>query len=148
MPSSKLGGDSPLVAHAQRKQFLANGKCGNCGTRPPISNRKYCNTCQTSQLSCSKLAYAETKKIIFDFFGNKCACCGEVEPKFLTVDHINNDGHIRRKGDHNGGSNFYKSVVRAIRSGKPPEDLQLLCRNCNWGKHANGGICPHVSKYL
>jgi len=25
-------------------------------------------------------------------YGNQCACCGETEKKFLTLDHINNDG--------------------------------------------------------
>ena len=70
-------------------------------------------------------------------------CCGEVEPKFLSLDHINNDGWVDRKFDKSGGSNFYRKVARLIVEGKAPADLQILCRNCNWGKHVNGGVCPH-----
>jgi ribosomal protein L40E len=25
-----------------------------------------------------------------------------------------------------------------------PAGFQVLCRNCNWGKHANDGVCPHI----
>ena len=25
------------------------------------------------------------------YYGNKCICCGEIEPKFLTIDHVLND---------------------------------------------------------
>lgn len=99
-------------------------------------------------LSWSAQNYAKNKKIIFDHFGSKCACCGEAEVAFLTLDHINNDGHIQRKNDPNGGVNFYRRVAKLVLAGNPPKDLQILCRNCNWGKHSNGGVCPHLSKYL
>jgi hypothetical protein len=26
-----------------------------------------------------------------------------------------------------------------------PEGFQVLCANCNIGRHINGGICPHES---
>ena len=72
--------------------------------------------------------------------GFRCACCGETEPMFLTIDHVNNDGaaHRRAVGDR-GGSSFFAW----LRSHEFPAGFQVLCRNCNWGKHANGGICPH-----
>ena len=75
-------------------------------------------------------------------------CCGESEAAFLTVDHINNDGWKTRRENKTGGSNFYKLVSRAILFGNPPSDLQLLCRNCSWGKHVNGGTYPHLEKYV
>lgn len=25
-----------------------------------------------------------------------------------------------------------------------PDELQLLCFNCNCGRQRNGGVCPHV----
>ena len=81
------------------------------------------------------------KKTVFDYYGNKCACCGEDEFLFLTIDHINNDGlqDVQPSGRRRGGKDLYAYI--AIR--EFPDGYQLLCRNCNWGKHANGGICPH-----
>jgi hypothetical protein len=32
------------------------------------------------------------------------------------------------------------------RQGFPKDRFQLLCHNCNMGKHMNGGICPHQQK--
>jgi hypothetical protein len=57
--------------------------------------------------------------------------------KFLTVDHINNDGAAHRK-----------KVVSAklytwLEENRFPVGFQILCYNCNMGKARNGGICPH-----
>lgn len=82
---------------------------------------------------------------IREAYGNKCNCCGETNPLFLTIDHINNDGYkIRprnRKGDYQQefSGTYYKQIVRA----NFPDSLQLLCWNCNCGKARNKGICPH-----
>jgi hypothetical protein len=74
--------------------------------------------------------------------GFRCACCGETEPMFLTIDHIENDGNVqRREIGSKGGSHFFTW----LRQQKYPPGFQVLCRNCNWGKHANGGVCPHQS---
>ena len=73
--------------------------------------------------------------------GYKCACCDETEPLFLTLDHIDNDGNAFRKkhGFHHHGSKFYKW----LRDNNYPPGYQVLCSNCNHGKHRNKGICPH-----
>jgi hypothetical protein len=73
-------------------------------------------------------------------FGHRCACCGESEPKFLSIDHVNNDGHKQRKTRRAGG---YAALIRRVKREGWPSDLQLLCFNCNLGKARNGGICPH-----
>jgi hypothetical protein len=39
---------------------------------------------------------AKFKRLAYDILGNKCACCGETNPVFLSLDHINNDGYIDR----------------------------------------------------
>lgn len=75
--------------------------------------------------------------------GYVCACCGEDEPMFMTIDHINNDGNIHRRElamiVGNGGTAFFAW----LRRNKFPSGFQVLCRNCNWGKHINKGVCPH-----
>lgn len=75
----------------------------------------------------------------------RCACCGETEVVFLTIDHINNDGAVQRRaiGDrHWKGRDYYFWLKR---NGYPKNlDLQVLCWNCQWGKRARGE-CPHRS---
>jgi hypothetical protein len=79
------------------------------------------------------------KKIVYEYYGNKCACCGEDNPKFLSIDHVNNDGYKERKS--RGGSS--DQIIRNIIKNKFPDTYQLLCFNCNLGKARNGGVCPH-----
>lgn len=75
--------------------------------------------------------------------GYRCACCGETEPVFLSIDHIHNDGaEQRRRGDYGrNGTSFY----HWLRKNGYPAGYQVLCLNCNIGKHRNGGVCPHKS---
>jgi len=80
-------------------------------------------------------------EVIAAYGGPICACCGETEPKFLTIDHINNDGHLHRK-QGNGATNLYNH----LKARKFPPGFQVLCMNCNFGKARNGGICPHKSR--
>jgi hypothetical protein len=73
-------------------------------------------------------------------YGAKCACCGESEPVFLELDHVNNDGAAHRREMGN-----CDQVMLSLRArGWPRDGFQILCCNCNQGKARNGGICPHV----
>jgi|APLak6261660231_1056022.scaffolds.fasta_scaffold00088_20 hypothetical protein len=73
--------------------------------------------------------------------GYKCACCGETQKLFLSIDHVLNDGNEHRKINANaaGGDRIY----RWLKKNNYPKDFQILCMNCNTGKHRNNGICPH-----
>lgn len=84
---------------------------------------------------------------MFAAFGARCACCGETEKIFLTLDHIKNDGasHRIKLYGRRVGSTY--ALYRAIkREGFPKDRYQILCMNCNFGKQRNGGICPHQQK--
>jgi hypothetical protein len=72
--------------------------------------------------------------------GYKCVCCGEKETKFLTLDHINEDGYKDRRW----GMGFYTWLIR----NNFPPIVQILCFNCNCGKSLNGGMCPHLKNDL
>ncbi len=71
--------------------------------------------------------------------GNKCTCCGESEPEFLTIDHINGGGNIdRKKGSRMNGNSWRNVQLLGY-----PKDLQLMCFNCNYSKYFGNGICWH-----
>lgn len=75
--------------------------------------------------------------------GYKCACCGETEPKFLSVDHVRNDGaDHKRKHNLRTGEQMYRWLIR----NNFPEGFQILCMNCQWGKRNNHGVCPHLER--
>ena len=80
---------------------------------------------------------------IMAYGGYRCARCGETEPKFLTLDHIFNDGSAHRKEIGNRGSGIFKW----LRDHQYPAGFQILCMNCNHGKALNQGICPHKAPY-
>lgn len=62
---------------------------------------------------------------------------------FLSIDHINNDGHDHTwsTGKRIAGVHLY---VKLLVAGFPA-GYQLFCMNCNHGKRMNGGVCPHES---
>ena len=85
----------------------------------------------------SKKRYYSLKKEVFDIYGQICACCGESNSLFLTLDHIKEDGNKERKKYR--GKAMYKMAVKE----KDKTKYQILCFNCNQGRYINGGICPH-----
>ena len=81
------------------------------------------------------------KNQVLDGYGAYCACCGESNRGFLSLDHVNGGGRAHRK-QVGGGTMLYLAVVRQ----GFPEDYQILCYNCNLGRENNGGMCPHVAR--
>lgn len=69
----------------------------------------------------------------------KCACCGEKEYQFLTIDHINGKGREERRKE-GMGSSFYRYLIK----NNFPKGFQVLCMNCNFAK-GHYGKCPHTS---
>ena len=97
------------------------------------------------KIQAKKDRYARLVKTVLEHYGNKCGCCGETEPMFLTLDHINNDGYLTTyitKSGHRGRRTNYETIVR----NNFPEGYQILCWNCNSGRARNKGTCPHKMK--
>jgi hypothetical protein len=74
-------------------------------------------------------------------YGGKCACCGEDEPVFLALDHVDGlsdedrvDGPRRRLSTD--------KIIARLKKQDWPDGYQLLCHNCNAAK-AILGECPH-----
>jgi hypothetical protein len=93
--------------------------------------------------TAAKRCYVALKDKVLAGYGAFCACCGESERAFLTFDHKNGNGaeHRRKVG---GGYTFYLWLV----DNDYPDSIQVLCFNCNSGKHNNGGVCPHELQRL
>jgi hypothetical protein len=93
------------------------------------------------------LRKAHSEKIkaeCFEAYGGwKCACCGETEPHFLTLDHINDDGAMWRRVEFGAGNNGAGlRTYEWCKRNKYPPIFQVLCWNCQHGKRRNG-VCPH-----
>lgn len=78
-------------------------------------------------------------------YGAKCACCGEAELRFLTIDHINGERPEfpdlkPAKGKKRSSTN---ALYRWLKRKGWPKGFQCLCWNCNqstrWGEK-----CPHT----
>lgn len=110
--------------------------------------RAYERSYKTRHLEKKRLAgrdnYGRLRQEMLIAYGTRCACCGETEPMFLTLDHIFNDGAEERGrlGNRRSVSTKFYRMIRD--SGWPKDRYQLLCYNCNCAK-AHGG-CPHKSE--
>jgi hypothetical protein len=85
------------------------------------------------------------EKVFAAYGGFRCACCGETEHLFLSLDHINNDGCTMRKygGHPSSAYQFYNW----LKQNNFPPDFEVLCMNCNHGKSRNNGVCPHKTRH-
>lgn len=142
------------MADKWRDARIARGLCGRCGVRPPLEGVKYCAECKArcarearvtrathdETLKASDRLRAYRRKVaVIERYGGKCACCGETEPAFLAIDHINGQGNAhRREMGNRGGQSFYLWLKRE----GYPEGYRVLCHNCNMARSILG-ICPH-----
>ncbi len=81
------------------------------------------------------------EEAIMAYGGFICACCGETERMFLSLDHINNDQCEYAKIFKRPHTGLF--LVRWLKQHAYPIGFQVLCHNCNQGKRLNGGVCPH-----
>jgi len=68
----------------------------------------------------------------------KCACCGEKEINFLSLDHINGGGIKHRKQFNNQVTAMYRWIIK----NNFPKGFRILCMNCN-ASYGHYGYCPH-----
>lgn len=121
-----------------REERRSRGVCYKCGVNA-APRGSMCADCRGRVAKNAAKQRSRQKDIVFDHYGRFCACCGEDEQMFLEVDHINNDGYADRKKN---GPYIYGRIIKQ----GFPDTFQILCANCNKGKHRNGGVCPHKSQ--
>ena len=119
----------------ERRLLARSGVCNACLTHKPAKGYKSCQRCRDIQERHRKRLRNE----VLGEYGSKCVCCGETEKGFLTIDHIEQKRPGEPKRLASGGALL---LSRLKRDGYP-DGFQVLCRNCNWGKYINEGVCPH-----
>jgi hypothetical protein len=108
-------------------------------TKRAAANKKWNDSHRELLRERANAKNREIRKDVLKHYGDRCACCGETEPKFLAIDHINGRGDKNNR-DKRVTASFY----RWIQKNDYPKDLQILCHNCNCAKGFYGE-CPHQS---
>ena len=135
-----------LARFKRENTLLAESRCRTCGDSLDTRSVVYCTKHYVVEKTRSKTKNDKIRATVFQHYGNKCACpnCPETDRRFLTIDHINNNGaefrSKHRLGRMFAGVAFYAWIIK----NGFPTDLRLMCYNCNSGRHRNGGICPHM----
>jgi hypothetical protein len=112
------------------------GECRACGTKQSSNARAKRDK---AELNATHKEWRKgIRAEVVAGYGGQCQCCAELNIKFLTLDHVNDDGAEHRR-TMTSATNIY---LWARRNGYP-DTLRLLCYNCNLGRAANGGVCPH-----
>lgn len=142
---SKCSDQKPLTEYYKRSNGKPHSECKAC-YKARIQSFRDANREHVRKIGrkCGDKRRPLFRTMVFEAYGGfRCACCGETERKFLTLDHINNDGaqdRIKIAGKRTAAG--FPTYQYLIRNGFPP-GYQVLCMNCNYGKRMNKGVCPH-----
>lgn len=131
---------------AEFRASLPPKLCRICGKEQPKPGRLICDSCASPERRREyvKQWNREQKRIAFEHYGGvRCACCGETNPGFLTMDHIAEDGAVHRKKIFAHTKDGRGRIYNWLKKNGYPIGFQVLCFNCNCGRAYNGGICPH-----
>jgi hypothetical protein len=122
------GVDKQVNDFSPSEWSYSNGLCKKCIKEV---NKKY------------NLGYKTT---VFNHYSNGnicCACCGEKQIEFLSIDHIDNDGSKHRKELADTlGNPFGAGIYRWLIKNRFPKGFRVLCMNCNFAL-GHFGYCPH-----
>lgn len=136
-----------------QKEREEQGLCRLCGdplvdvgykTCVKCNKKSYDQQTNSENIQKSKKAYYQNiKDAAFNAYGGyACVCCGENEPLFMCIDHVEGGGEQHRQNEVGRGRNIYSW----LKKNDYPAGFQVLCQNCNIGKHLNGGVCPHKTR--
>ena len=92
----------------------------------------------------AKRAYHEHRRrrmVIINGYGGKCVCCGESNPFFLALDHVEGGGGKERREHSPTTTSNAHLYPKIIADGFPPK-YRILCHNCNLARGFYG-FCPH-----
>lgn len=97
-------------------------------------NKKWRSEHHRNYIESKRKYYHGMRLKVQEFFGNKCAECGNTDHRVLQLDHIKGGGERERKNN----KRFVRAEYRYKLIQDNPEEMrrrfQLLCANCNWIK--------------
>ncbi len=125
-----------VSAQRRRAKFRKAGLCQECGDEKPLPDFQVGAICRERQKVRNKTRAIAIKCRVIQAYGGNCRCCGETESLFLAVHHTHGNGEEHRYMK----SSFYSWLES---QGFPQDGFMLLCHNCHFGGHLNGGQCPH-----
>ncbi len=139
-----------LKQRERRARLKAAGLCTKCGKERDNTKYLVCNSCRTKPYYLyTKEMHTKRKLAAFTAYGGIiCVCCKETNPIFLAIDHIEGGGNKHRKSLYKNGQGFGGNIYTWLAARNYPPGFQVLCHNCNFGKHINGGTCPHQQKSI
>lgn len=126
----------PCSTSRAKAYYLANHEIAKAKGREnwinmsPVSRQKHRDVCNRRQ--------ERIRERIWNHYGRACACCGEADTVFLTLDHTHGGGAQERRETGRSGVGFYALLIRR----GFPDGYQTLCFNCNCAK-GRFGVCPH-----
>jgi hypothetical protein len=130
--------------NALRTKWKTEGRCENCGNSAIVTT--FCARCLATRDRAANAYNHRLRTAAYAAYGGPiCACCGETEPKFLSIDHVNDDGADHRREIESKRTGSTKIYVWLKQNGYPP-GFRVLCMNCNMGRWRNGGVCPHEGR--
>jgi hypothetical protein len=124
-------------------------RCKSCYQRKTkLWNAEHKTADRVSRWEANRKAKKQRiKDAVFGAYGGYvCACCGETERSFLTIDHVWNDGADWRRGTLGSRLATGWHTYQWLFKNGFPGGFQVLCMNCNFGKRMNGGKCPHSAR--
>jgi hypothetical protein len=99
--------------------------CKYCGSEEKVK-LDVCINCRNIKKQNKQII---SKNKVYGFYGGKCIYCNCADSRFLTIDHILNNGSSHRKEI---GQNIYFWLIS---NNMPKDNFQLLCYNCNYSKY-------------
>lgn len=126
----------------RRTEAINAGKCSMCLTRPTIAPQKRCERCLAISRASSLKRHRAMRLAALAKYATGiicCACCGEPDLEFLTLDHTNNDGAEHRRSLRSN------TIWNWLKQARYPTGFQILCFNCNIAKSIYG-VCPHEAR--
>lgn len=131
---------------AYKTRNVKAGMCKTCGQNK-IVRAKLCESCHQTQIHAQHDYGLRLKVQVLTHYADghkpECTCCGEGDMTLLNLDHLEGGGNVHRR-EVGFGPAFYRWVIKQ----NFPKGFQVLCYNCNIGKHRNGGVCPSADAHL
>lgn len=114
--------------NARHREYQAN---------PPERQRQKVRAYHRSRYQALRAAFLQA-------LGGRCYCCGLDDIRFLTIDHVENDGTKERK-PNGKQTNSYTALRRMyVNFQSCPSRYRAACYNCNCARHlTEDKVCPH-----